>query len=175
MISMALDLTKVLVLGDYKAFGDSLFEGMTSFIEGLTQGQHEVLRYDFREKRIGPCDACGSCNKGEYPCSYLDDFNPLANLILSADVLVLFSEGCFSDALTNALGKFTAFSTHEKRDTHLSKVILVYEGKQNEAKRVLRPWVMGLLNLEPQKARVIRYEKIRDKEKAELRGLGKSL
>ena len=95
---MALNLSKTLVVGDYKSFGDPLYEGMSSFIEGLVLGNHEVRRFDLLTRRIGPCDSCGACNTNEFPCSYLDDFNSLATPLLEADSLVLFAEGDFSKA-----------------------------------------------------------------------------
>ncbi len=172
---MGLNLRKTLVVGDYKIFGDPLFEGMSSFIEGLVQSNHEVLRFDFLKKRIGPCNNCGACNTSEFPCAYLDDFNLFASGLLEADALVLFAEGEFSKPLHNALDKFTAFATDSRKEPHLNKAYLIFLGSEIEEKKMMASWVIALLNVAPEEAQAFRYGKISEKEKAELKALGARL
>jgi hypothetical protein len=172
---MALNLSKTLVVGDYKSFGDPLYEGMSSFIEGLVLGNHEVRRFDLLTRRIGPCDSCGACNTNEFPCSYLDDFNSLATPLLEADSLVLFAEGDFSKALENALAKFTAFATNAKKEPHLRKVFLIYLGTELGEKKNFSSWVIALLNIAPEETRAFRYDRIGESEKALLKEMGQKL
>jgi hypothetical protein len=171
---MVLNLSKTLVVGDYKSFGNPLYEGMSSFIEGLVLGNHEVRRFDLLTKRIGPCDNCRGCNTSEFPCAYLDDFNSLAAPLLEADSLVLFAEGDFSKTLENALAKFTAFATHAKKEPHLQKVYLIYLGTELGEKKNFPSWVIALLNIAPDETRAFRYDRIGESEKTLLKSLGQN-
>lgn len=59
-----------------------------AFIEGAISAGHTVNKWRAAEKKVGGCRACETCFTTGKACSFNDDFNELAPLILKADVLV---------------------------------------------------------------------------------------
>jgi multimeric flavodoxin WrbA len=168
------DLPKILVLSDCRRFGDALYEGMSSFIQGLVEGRHEVLRYDFQGKKIKPCVSCFACNAKEVPCSYLDDFNMLGEEMLKADAIAFFAEGFFSPQFLAALSKFIVFSAPPKNPPHIGKAYLFYVGSEEDERQNLPSWIYALLNLGPLKVKAVRFPAIGTAEKRELAALGEA-
>lgn len=93
------------------------------------------LEYSFRRKIMGPCIACGYCEKHGGQCSVKDDFAELQDLWLQADVIIysvpvyhMSMPGqvkCFIDRLGNSMfGRFKhLFNPGEEGLPKLMKVI----------------------------------------------------
>lgn len=58
-----------------------------AFIERLN-AKHEVVKFEAGKKKISGCIACNTCFRKGVACSLMDDFNQLAPLLDSADMLV---------------------------------------------------------------------------------------
>lgn len=95
----------------------------------------ECNEYSFRRKIMGPCIACGYCEKNGGECSVKDDFAALRRLWMGADVIIysvpvyhMSMPGqvkCFIDRLGNSLfGEFKhLFKPGEEALPKLLKVI----------------------------------------------------
>lgn len=62
-----------------------------SFIEGAIKSGHKVTKYETATKHIEGCRACDTCFSKDVACSFQDDFNELAPMLETSDVLVLVS------------------------------------------------------------------------------------
>lgn len=60
-----------------------------AFIEGLATTEHSVVKYEAGRKKIKGCMACQKCYSKGQACVFNDDFNELAPLLESADMLVI--------------------------------------------------------------------------------------
>jgi multimeric flavodoxin WrbA len=170
-IMTELNLRKVTIIADYKVFGDPLSIAMDAFIEGAVQGNHEVLRHDLKGTKIKACQKCGGCWSKEVPCAILDDFNLIPDDLSSSHDLVIFAEGDFSASLKAALSKFYVFEKAPKK-ADLHKAYLVYLGSEAELKKQIEAFFEGIFELEPETSKVIRYEKITEKDLDDLGTLG---
>ncbi|HOL17595.1 MAG TPA: flavodoxin family protein [Bacillota bacterium] len=95
----------------------------------------ETIEYSFRGKKMGPCIACGYCDRHPGECSTKDDFAALRRLWMEADVIIysvpvyhMSMPGqlkCFIDRLGNSLfGEFKhLFKPGEESLPKLLKVI----------------------------------------------------
>ena len=108
------------------------------------------------------------------PCAYLDDFNDVASDLLTSQDLVIFAEGSFSSSLLAALSKAVVF---EEAPTPLAlqKVILVYLGSEKELQKQIQPYFAGILELAPETAKIVRYEKNDPKALDGVKALGQKL
>ena len=59
-----------------------------AFIKGAQSAGHDVTKFETAHKKIGGCKACKTCWSTGRPCTFQDDFDELAPLLESADVLV---------------------------------------------------------------------------------------
>lgn len=77
----------VVITGSPRKNGNS-FAMTDAFIEAAEKKGHTVTRFDAAMKNVGGCHACETCYKSGKACSYDDDYNELAPMILEADAVV---------------------------------------------------------------------------------------
>ena len=77
----------VVITGSPRKNGNS-FAMTDSFIQAAEAKGHSVTRFDAAIMKIGGCRACETCFKTGKACSFDDDFNIIAPVILDADVIV---------------------------------------------------------------------------------------
>ncbi len=118
-----------------KGNSEYLLQHALEAARGVQPETIECLDYSFRGKKMGPCIACGYCEKNAGECSVKDDFTDLRRLWMSADVIVysvpvyhMSMPGqvkCFIDRLGNSLfGEFRhLFKPGEEALPKLMKVI----------------------------------------------------
>jgi hypothetical protein len=128
-------MLRILVVGDYSSFGDEVFSSMREFIDGALRDHREILRYDMLGRKIKNCQNCSSCFTKEVPCSFLDDFEVLAESMQAADALVVFAEGTLSSSFLSALSKFRCFSS-PKSSIHLQRASLFLPSSPREEDRL---------------------------------------
>ena len=77
----------VVITGSPRKDGNS-FAMTDAFIKAAEAKGHTVTRFDAAMKNIGGCHACMTCFKTGKACSFDDDFNVIAPVILEADAIV---------------------------------------------------------------------------------------
>ena len=77
----------VVITGSPRKNGNS-FAMTDAFIQAAEAKGHTVTRFDAAMKNIGGCRACETCFKTGKACSFDDDFNTVAPVILEADAIV---------------------------------------------------------------------------------------
>lgn len=77
----------VVITGSPRKNGNS-FAMTNAFIKAAEAKGHSVTRFDAAMMKIGGCHACETCYKGGKACSFDDDFNIIAPVILESDVIV---------------------------------------------------------------------------------------
>lgn len=77
----------VVITGSPRKNGNS-FAMTEAFIHEAEQRGHSVRRFDAAFLKIGGCHACMTCYKTGKACSFDDDFNDIAPVILEADAVV---------------------------------------------------------------------------------------
>ena len=77
----------VVVTGSPRKHGNS-FAMTDVFIREAERCGHTVKRFDAAFMKIGGCHACQTCFKTGKACSFDDDFNLIAPVILEADAVV---------------------------------------------------------------------------------------
>ena len=82
----------VVVTGSPRKHGNS-FAMTDVFIREAERCGHTVKRFDAAFMKIGGCHACQTCFKSGKACSFDDDFNLIAPVILEADAVVFASPG----------------------------------------------------------------------------------
>lgn len=76
-----------LITGSPRVHGNS-FAMAQSFVEEAERCGHTVRRFDAALMKIGGCHACQTCYKTGKACSFDDDFNLIAPVVLEADAVV---------------------------------------------------------------------------------------
>ena len=77
----------VVITGSPRKNGNSI--AMTdAFIRAAQDKGHTVTRFDAAQMNIGGCHACMTCYKTGKACSFDNDFNTVAPVILEADAIV---------------------------------------------------------------------------------------
>ena len=82
-----MDKKVVVITGSPRKNGNS-FAMTDSFIKAAEGKGYTVTRFDAAMMKIGGCHACGTCFKTGKACSFDDDFNLIAPVILESDVIV---------------------------------------------------------------------------------------
>ena len=77
----------VVITGSPRKHGNS-FAMTDAFIKEAEALGHSVRRFDAAFMKIGGCHACQTCFKTGKACSFDDDFNLIAPVILEADAVV---------------------------------------------------------------------------------------
>ena len=77
----------VVVTGSPRNNGNS-FAMTDAFIKAAEGKGHHVTRFNAAKMNIGGCQACETCYKTGKACSFDDDFNLIAPVVLDADVVV---------------------------------------------------------------------------------------
>lgn len=77
----------VVITGSPRKNGNS-FAMTTAFVKRAEELGHTVRRFDAAFLKIGGCRACETCYKTGKACSFDDDFNAIASVILEADAVV---------------------------------------------------------------------------------------
>ena len=77
----------VVITGSPRKNGNS-FAMTDAFIAAAEKKGHTVTRFDAAMKNVDGCYACETCYKSGKACSYDDDYNELAPIILEADAVV---------------------------------------------------------------------------------------
>lgn len=78
----------VVITGSPRKNGNS-FAMTDAFIKAAEKKGHVVTRFDAAMKNVGGCHACETCYKSGKACSFDDDYNELAPIILEADAVVV--------------------------------------------------------------------------------------
>lgn len=76
----------VVITGSPRREGNS-FAMTKAFIERAEARGHQVTRFDAAFRKVGGCHACETCFRTGKACSFDDDFNQLAPVILEADAV----------------------------------------------------------------------------------------
>lgn len=77
----------VVITGSPRKNGNSI--AMTeAFIKAAEAKGHNVTRFDTANMTLGGCHACETCYKSGKACSFDDDFNTIAPVVLDADVII---------------------------------------------------------------------------------------
>jgi len=77
----------VVITGSPRKEGNS-FAMTDAFIKAAERKGHSITRFDAALKNIGGCRACETCYKTGKACSFDDDFNEIAPIIMKADAIV---------------------------------------------------------------------------------------
>lgn len=77
----------VVITGSPRKNGNS-FAMTDAFVKKAEQLGHSVTRFDAAFMKIGGCHACETCYKTGKACSFDDDFNVIAPVLLEADAVV---------------------------------------------------------------------------------------
>lgn len=77
----------VVITGSPRKEGNS-FAMTNAFIKAAEKKGHTVVRFDAAMKNVGGCRACETCFKTGKACSFDDDFNAIAPILLEADAVV---------------------------------------------------------------------------------------
>ncbi len=77
----------VVITGSPRNNGNS-FAMTEAFIQAAEAKGHKITRFDAAMKNVGGCHACETCYKSGKACSFDDDFNTIAPVILEADAVV---------------------------------------------------------------------------------------
>ena len=77
----------VVITGSPRQNGNS-FAMTDCFIRAAEEKGYTVTRFDVAMMKIGGCHACETCFKTGKACTYDDDFNTIAPVILEADAIV---------------------------------------------------------------------------------------
>lgn len=77
----------VVITGSPRKNGNS-FAMTDAFIAAAEKKGHTVTRFDAAMRNVGGCHACETCYKSGKACSFDDDYNELAPMILEADAVV---------------------------------------------------------------------------------------
>ena len=77
----------VVITGSPRKNGNS-FAMTDAFIKAAEAKGHVVTRFDAATKNVGGCHACETCFTTGKACSFDDDFNVIAPIILEADAVV---------------------------------------------------------------------------------------
>jgi len=77
----------VVITGSPRKEGNS-FAMTEAFIKAAEKKGHSITRFDAAFKNVGGCHACETCYKTGKACSFDDDFNEIAPIILEADAVV---------------------------------------------------------------------------------------
>ena len=77
----------VVITGSPRKKGNS-FAMTEAFVKAAEKKGHTVTRFDIAAMNVGGCRACETCFKTGKPCSFDDDFNSIAPVILEADAVV---------------------------------------------------------------------------------------
>ena len=77
----------VVITGSPRKNGNS-FAMTDAFIKAAEAKGHEVTRFDAAMMKIGGCRACETCYRTGKACSFDDDFNKIAPVILESDTIV---------------------------------------------------------------------------------------
>lgn len=77
----------VVITGSPRKNGNS-FAMTDAFIKAAETNGHSITRFDAAMKNVGGCHACETCFKTGKACSFDDDFNTIAPIILEADAVV---------------------------------------------------------------------------------------
>ena len=77
----------VVITGSPRKNGNS-FAMTDAFIKAAEAKGHTVTRFDAAMKKVGGCHACETCFKTGKACSFDDDFNIVASVILEAGAVV---------------------------------------------------------------------------------------
>ena len=79
---------KIVVITGSPRRGGNSFAMTDAFVKAAESKGHKVTRFDAAMMNIGGCHACETCYKTGKACSFDDDFNIIAPVILEADVIV---------------------------------------------------------------------------------------
>ena len=77
----------VVITGSPRKNGNS-FAMTDAFIKAAEEKGHTVTRFDAATMKIGGCRACETCYSTGKACTFDDDFNIIAPVILEADAIV---------------------------------------------------------------------------------------
>lgn len=77
----------IVITGSPRKNGNS-FAMTQAFIEAAEARGHEVTRYDAAFLDVDGCRACETCYKTGKACSFNDDFNAIASVLVDADAVV---------------------------------------------------------------------------------------
>lgn len=118
---------KILVLtGSSRENGNSDLMA-NAFIKGAIDAGHEVTTFETGKKKINPCRACDACFQNGKACIFNDDFNDLAPLLLSSDVLVFATPiywYTFPASIKAAIDKMYSFIVGEKKSSIQEAILL---------------------------------------------------
>lgn len=99
-----------------------------AFIRGAITGGHKITKYQAGKKKIGNCIACNNCYTKGSACIFDDDFNELAPLLESADMIVLATPlywFAFPAQIKAALDKMYALMVGKRNIKGKESVLLV--------------------------------------------------
>ncbi len=80
---------KILVMTSSPRKNGNTAKMAAAFMQGAEQAGHEVFRFDAAFHRINGCTACDACWSTGKACVMDDDFNALAELLESCEVLLI--------------------------------------------------------------------------------------
>ena len=77
-----------------------------AFVKAAEEKGHSVQCFAAGKLKIGGCHACNTCFKTGKPCSFDDDFNPIAEAMLEADAVVFAMPTYWFSIPSNIKGVF---------------------------------------------------------------------
>lgn len=103
-----------------------------AFIKGAQSVGHETVKFETARKKISDCKDCGACWIKGKPCSFQDDFDELAPLLESADVIVIATPlywFSFTGYIKVTIDKMNAYlKENSKRHLKIKESILLVCG-----------------------------------------------
>ena len=123
----------VVITGSPRKNGNS-FAMTEAFIKAAEDKGHTVTRFDAAMKQVGGCHACETCFKTGKACSFDDDFNSIAPVILEADAVV-FATPVYWYSIPAQ--RFTGIRSRPRSKGLSTKCIpSVWQGKRSQARNV---------------------------------------
>ncbi len=128
-------MRKILVLtGSPRVMGNSDMMA-EAFIAGAKSKGSEIMRFDAGRRDIMTCKACGTCFSKGKACSFNDDFDELAEMLIKADAIVIATPiywYTFPAGLKAAIDKFCSFYFAKKELKIKESMLLLCGETQHE-------------------------------------------
>lgn len=144
---------KILVLTGSPRNGGNSDLMADALVKGASAAGHEVTKVKTDEKNVRGCKACRACYSKGSACVFNDDFNEIAPLLESADVVVMSTPVywyTFSAQLKAVIDKMYALNVGKKPITAKECVLMACAEEHELAafEGLTRSWelIMKLLN-----------------------------
>ena len=106
-----------------------------AFIAGAKEAGHEVIKIETGALDVKGCRACDGCYRGDRACFFNDDFNRIAEDILTADAVVFAAPlywFSFPAQLKNVIDKIFSLVAGGKNLKRKECLLLVCAGDESE-------------------------------------------